>query len=123
MSTQINQYFMYGILVPYKWRNEWMERTGKQFYDTFEEFMDDSAFDNKIKGKDGIFCISEGRSGGFIIIGRVLDKSKDGEYLGSGKPIEVPELSEYDKKLTEAAVEKHFGLKGKFNFYFVTYYR
>ena len=58
MSTQINQYFMYGILVPYEWRNEWQEKTGKSFYETFEEFMDDSAFDSKIKHKVSTPCNS-----------------------------------------------------------------
>lgn len=123
MSTQVNQYFMYGILVPYNWRNEWQEKTGKRFYDTFEEFMDDNAFDDKIKNKDGIFCIAEGRSGGFIIIGRVLDKSSDGEYLAYSSPIAVPELSEEEKKSIETSVKKHFDLEGDFKFYFVTYLR
>ena len=123
MSTQINQYFMYGILVPYKWRNEWQEKTGKSFYETFEEFMDDSAFDSKIKHKEGIFCLSDGRDGRFIIIGRVLEKSSNGEYLGSDEPLTIPELTDIEKEYIEGSVKKHFNLEGKFNFYFVTYYR
>jgi len=123
MSTQINQYFMYGILVPYTWRNEWQEKTEKSFNETFEEFMDDSAFDTKIKHKEGIFCLSAGRDGKFIIIGRILDKSSDGEYLGSGKPITIPELTDIEKEYIEGSVKKHFNLEGKFNFYFITKYR
>jgi hypothetical protein len=121
MSTQINQYFMYGILVPYKWRNEWEKKTNKNFYDTFEEFMDDSAFDSKIKHKDGIFCLCHDYK--FIIIGRVLKKSSDGEYLGSDEPISVPLLGFEDKVEIENSVKKHFDLEGEFNFYFLTYYR
>jgi hypothetical protein len=114
---------MYGILVPYTWRNEWQEKTGKSFYETFEEFMDDNAFDKKIKHKEGIFCLSDGRDGRFIIIGRVLEKSSDGDYLGSGNPITIPELTDMEKEYIEGSVKRHFGLEGKFNFYFVTYYR
>jgi hypothetical protein len=113
---------MYGILVPYKWRNEWQEKTGKSFYDTFEEFMEDSAFDNKINNKEGIFCLADGVNGRFIIIGRVLRKASDGEYLGVS-PFRVPELGIEERIDIEASVKKHFELEGDFGFYFVTYCR
>jgi hypothetical protein len=114
---------MYGILKPYDWRKKWETETGKNFFDTFEEFMNDNAFNDEIKEKEGIFCLSDGRDGRFIIIGKVLEKSSDGEYLGSSAPIKVPDLNIIEKMKIVNNVNKYFGLFGEFNFYFVTNYR
>ena len=124
MSTQINQYFMYGIAVPYKWHKEWEKETGKNFHDTFEEFMYDSAFSAEIKHKDGIFCLFDGRDGKYIIIGNVLYKTdNDNPFLGDSEPLKVPEIGEYERAMIEINVERYFGLKGDFHYYFVTHYR
>lgn len=123
MSTQVNQYFMYGICLPYNWHKEWENKTGKKFYDTFEEFMQDNAFERKVNHKDGIFCLFDGRDGRYIIIGRVLEKSDDDfRYLGSNKPITIPILTDIEKEYIQNSVKKYFNLDKEFNFYFVTHY-
>ena len=121
MSIQTNQYFMYGIAVPYEWHREWEDKTGKDFHETFEEFMSDSAFSAEIKHKDGIFCLFDGRDGRYIIIGNVLNKTDNqNPFLGDDKPLKVPEIGEYERAMIEVNVERYFGLKGDFHYYFVT---
>jgi len=123
MSTQVNQYFMYGICLPYNWHKEWESETGKDFHDTFDEFMQDNAFERKVNHKEGIFCLFDGRDGRYIIIGRVLEKSDDDfRYLGSNKPITIPNLTDIEKEYIQNSVKKYFNLDKEFNFYFVTHY-
>lgn len=122
MSTQTNQYFMYGILMPYEWHKKWEKETGKDFYNTFENFMHTNAYTTKVEHRDGIFCLFDGRDGSYIIIGKVLEKTDDDDpFLGLGKPIRVPDLGDVEKTYIENSVFKHFGLGGEFHFYFVTH--
>jgi hypothetical protein len=124
MSTSANQYFMYGILVPFMWHKEWEAKTGKEFYVTFEKYIEDKAYEELTRHKDGIFCLFDGRDGKFIIIGRVLKKSSANDpFLGNDKPLKVPILEDYEKIIIEDAVYRHFDLDGEFNYYFVTRYR
>lgn len=123
MSIQTNQYFMYGITVPYEWHKQWEEKTGKDFHETFEEFMDDNSFTTQVNHKEGIFCLFDGRDGRYIIIGRVLEKTSDHDpFLASGKPLQVPELDELERMMIETNVERYFDLTGDFHYYFVTHY-
>lgn len=125
MSTQTNQYLMWGILLPYKWHEQWEKENKKPdgFYDTFEDFMDDSAFEIKVKHKDGIFCLFDGRDGRFIIIGRVLAKAKDGDMIGDSRPFAIPDIGP-DREAIVQSVIRNFGpVKGEFQYYFVTVYR
>jgi len=124
MSTQTNQYFMYGLLMSAGWCKEWEKENNKNFYDTFEEFMKDNAYDTIVKHKDGIFCLFDGRDGRYIIIGKVLRKSEDDyPFLGSGEPVVVPEIEMADQAEIEDSVYRHFGVEGDFHYYFVTRYR
>jgi hypothetical protein len=115
---------MYGIAMPYEWHKEWEEKNGKDFHETFNEFMFDTAFSTQVDHKEGIFCLFDGRDGRYIIIGNVLYKS-DNEipFLGNDKPIQVPEIDELEKVMIQTNVERYFGLTGKFHYYFVTHYR
>lgn len=125
MSVQQNQYFMYGVLLPYAWHREWEAKTGKYFQETFQEFMDDNANESGINHTDGIFCLFDGRDGRFIIIGRVLEKSSsDQPFLGSGQPIQVPLLRPEEEERIEDSIYKHFGIDDAlYTYYFVTKYR
>lgn len=123
MSVQINQYLMYGINVPVKWIREWKKgNEGKDWYDTFESFMDDSAYKKQVKHKDGIFCLYDGMNGDFLIIGKVIDKSVDGEYLGD-KPISFDEKTLSEKNEIAESVYRNFGITGDIKYWFVTMYR
>jgi len=119
-----NQYFMYGTLVPFSWHREWETKTGKDFYATFEKYIEDKAYDELTRHKDGIFCLFNGRDGKFIIIGRLLKKSCDeNPFLGDNEPLKIPTLEEHEKIIIEDAVYRHFDLQGEFNYYFVTRYK
>lgn len=89
------QYFMYGLLVPY---NKYKEKFGE------------------LKSNDDIHGIFHGRDGEFLIIGKVLEK------INNDIPIVVPKLEEVDKLIIETSMEKEFGFKGEFYYYFVTKY-
>lgn len=123
MSTQINQFLMYGISLPYGWHKEWEKKNGTDFYETFESFMDDSTFESKVKHKDGIFCLFDGRDGRFIVIGRVIEKAKDGDFIGEEKPITFPEFTDLEKELLAESIKRNFGVEGKLEYIFVTQYR
>lgn len=124
MSTQINQYLIWGIRLPYKWHEEW-ERVNEKpdgFYEHFEEFMDDSAFDSKIVHKDGIFMIFDGCNGKFIFIGRVIAKSRDGYMIGD-PPIDMGPLTEIEQELIRNSVQRNFNVTGDFKQWLVVQYR
>lgn len=123
MSTKQNQYFMYGILMSYDWSKAWEKKTGKNFHETFDEFMNDDSYSELVRHKDGIFCLFDGRDGEYIIIGRVLNKTScDEPFLGDEAPLKIPDLNEYERTIIEQTVHRHFKLKGSFGFYFVTHY-
>lgn len=116
MSTYINQYFIYGISVPYNWHKEWENNTGNDFHETFEEFMEDN--------HENVHCLFDGRDGRYLIIGKILEKTdKRQRLLGDDEPLVVPEISRRDKEKIKKNVKKYFGLTGEYNFYFVTHYK
>lgn len=124
MSVQTNQYLIYGICKSGEWIKEWENETGKNFYDTFESFMDDSAFDKKINHKDGIFCLFDAMNGKYIIIGRVLDKgSDDYPFIADGTPMSFTDPSEMEKEFISNSIERNFGIKGEMKHWIVTNYR
>jgi hypothetical protein len=100
MSTQVNQYFMYGIVVPYRKCKE-----------KIKEFNPD----------DDIHGIFSGRDGKFIILGKVLSYT-DEEYplIGDEFPYEVPQLEEIDERIVESLVKQKYGVDGIFHYYFIT---
>jgi len=104
-----NQYFMYGTVVQYNWYKEWEASTGRSFYATFSNYMNDEI------DTDNMMCLFDGRDGKFIIIGKVLAGKKSTE-----NPIIVPELDEIDKFSIQSEVRAKFDLEGEFHYYFVT---
>lgn len=104
-------YIMYGISIPYSWHKEWELKTGKDFHNTFDEYLNNN-------NKDGIFCCFDGRDGKHLIIGKILNKLDD---YNNTYPIEVQELNNIEKKIIESNVNKFFGLDGNFCYYFVTH--
>lgn len=126
MSTQLNQYIIWGKNLPYRWHKEWEAANGKDFYNHFESYMSDSAFDSKIVHKEGIFCLFDGRDGGYIIIGRVMAKCGDHQWLGE-KPMDLPVFpTDTEKEFIQSAVERVFGLEccaSDFQLWLVTHLR
>ncbi len=96
---KFNQYFMYGISVPYKDYKDW-----------------------NLNPNEDIFCLFDSRDGKYIIIGRVLEQTNtDKPYLGYKEPFIVPELEEIDKLIIKNSVKQEFGLEGEFHYYFITH--
>ena len=94
----MEQYFMYGVLVPYKRYKEWEERTGR----------------NIPTGTYGdIFCFFTGRNEKYVIIGK---KMKLNSY---NTPIRVPELNELEQHEVEDSVSDKFGFEGDFHYYYI----
>ncbi len=109
--------------MPYSWGDEWEKANNKEFYEHFERFMQGSAFKSGVEHFEGIFCLRDGRDGKYIIVGRVFEKTKDGELIGEQNPITLPTLSQLEEELLRAAVKRHLGLEGEFKFWFVTQFR
>lgn len=124
MSTQINQFLIWGIKKPYSWHKQWEEETdiGKEFCETFKSFAEDSAFESTVNHKDGIFCLFDGKNGKYIFIGRVLAKAKHGELLGD-EPIMLRPPTKLEKEFIRNSVVKNFGIDGDFRLWLVTHYR
>lgn len=130
MSTQINQYLMYGIALPYTFAEEWEKAQPKEdnkhpdFYTHFEGFIQDSAFNDKIVHKEGIFCLFDGRDGRCIIIGRVIARTSDHGFLADeGPPLTMKAPTPLEQELLAASIERNFGVTGEMQFHFVTMLR
>lgn len=100
MNAKINQYFMYGIVVPYR-----------KYKERIEEFNPD----------DDVQGIFSGRDGKFIILGKVLSCT-DEEYplIGDELPYEVPVLDKIDEIIIQSLVKDKYGVEGIFHYYFIT---
>lgn len=116
MSVQRNQYLMYGHLIQ-------KEQISKDFYDKFERFLDDSAYKLDVNHIDGIFCLYDGMSGKYAIIGRVLEKSTDHECIADCEPITMPSMTELEIELIEESIKRNFGIEPECDYYLVTHYR
>lgn len=108
MSTQINQYLIYGTKLDYETYIE------DERLDKFE----DSAFNNE-KNPNGLLCLRGGMDGEYIYLGRCLQKSANHEYLETTEinPID-PELAE----LTRLLIKAELGIDADMKLYFVTHY-
>lgn len=124
MSTQINQYVIWGISLPYKDAPKACGCDGAdEFYEKFRRFSDDSAYESIVNHEDGIFLLNDGRDGRFTIIGRVLAKAKDGEYLGRDVPFSFEPLTPLEKELIQGSIKRNFGIIGYPKLYVVTRFR
>ena len=124
MSVQINQYLIFGVKKEFDWPKEWEKETGKGFYDTFDDFMDDSAFKKDIHHKDGIFCLYDRMNGKYTIIGRVIEKGSDDEpFVADGKPMCFTNPTALEYELISNSIERNFGIKDELKFWLVTHYR
>lgn len=86
------------MLVSSEWIKEWEVKTSLHF---------------PVGIYGDVFCFADPRNGKFAIVGRKL------EVLNDEIPILVPELSEFEIIDVEESVEKKFGIKGEFHFFFV----
>jgi hypothetical protein len=99
--TLINEYFMYGILIPHDRYEEWENGTGRKF---------------PVGIYGDIFCLFDSRDGKFVIVGKKI------RATNYESPILVPELTETEENDIKLSVKKHFGIEGDFHYYFVKNY-
>ena len=102
MKKQVNQYFIYGLLVQLNTQEKW-----------------------DLRGNEDITCLFNTRDGESVIIGRILKQNTYDNPLGWDKPIVINDLklSQVDELIIQASVEKNFDVKGTFHYYFVTHMR
>jgi hypothetical protein len=99
----VNQYFIYGILVPLASQDKW-----------------------DISGNEDISCLFNTRDGECVIIGKILHQTTDeSPLLGYNKPFPIGDLKmdAIDEKIVEDNVGRKFGVAGAFHYYFVTHSR
>ena len=98
MSTQINHYVMYGVLLPYP---EYPKFTD-EMRALLEPYCDD-AFDADVNPKDGLTVLMG--DGDYIAIGHVIAKSDVGA-LGFEEPVQIkePPYSEYESGARSALI-------------------
>jgi hypothetical protein len=77
MSTQINQYLIYGVKLDY---NEESEKHDEDaLFEHFERFTDNSFTDEM--NPNGLHCLFDGMNGDYILVGRCLKKSANHEMI------------------------------------------
>ena len=102
-----NEYFIYGLLVPYSWYTEWNGKNNANFEERFSDYLNDNPT------KEVICCMFYNRGGKFFIIGKVLD------VVNTDNPIIVPEINDMEKYLVNATLKMVFNLEGELHYYFV----
>ena len=113
MSVQSNQYLIYGVELDYE---IWGKPEGA--YEMFEKYID-SAFDNEIN-PNGLHCLFDGMNGKYVILGRCIKKSKNGDTIPNTViDIVDAELSE----LTRLLIKAELGLDEPMKLHLITHYR
>lgn len=114
MSVQANQYLIYGAKLDY-------EKYGKpdDGYDRFEKYCD-SAFKTDDLNPNGLHCLFDGMNGHYIVIGRCIKKSGDGETISDTviEPVN-DELAEMIRLLVKAEL----GIEEPMALHLITHYR
>lgn len=107
-----NQYYMYGIIMPYDWYKNWLESPAG----TLQDIMNN--FDlREINDDDDISAVFYGRDNKSIIVGKIIEKFEDVESFV------INELSVDEQEEIKASVKNNYGLIGEFNHYFIkTFY-
>ena len=109
MSTQINQYLIYGAKLDYV----------KYSMDARFEKFEDNAFDDKMN-PNGLHCLCDGMNGDYIYIGRCLKKSSNNEFLSDTEIVPFdPDLAE----MTRLLIKSELGIEEDMKLYLVTHYR
>lgn len=71
MGVSTNQYLILGVKLPYDKAVP---------YETFEDYID-SGYKSDIIHKNGLACIFDGMNGKYVMLGRILEKSRLNEML------------------------------------------
>lgn len=113
MSTQVNQYLIYGAKLKY---DDHIKNDDD--YEKFNKF-EDNAF-KPDKNNNGLHCLIDGMSGDYIYIGDCLAKSENHEMLES---FEMPERNNTYKARIRELVKMELGIDVEMGFHMVTHWR
>ncbi len=107
MSVQMNQYLVYGYMLPFKESEKGLKEkySAEEIDDIFDKYHD-SAFDKEILEVDGCSLISDGMSGEYNFFGKVFAKSKVYEAIETSA---MPKVTPKIKKNVEEQLIKVFG--------------
>ena len=107
MSVQCNQYVAYGYMLNFKdARSHLVESLGEEGYEELADKYGDNAFKPDIVEVYGCSMIEDGMGGKYTFFGKIYAKSSNYEPLES---MEVPEVSERDRIITEHEFGRIFG--------------
>lgn len=108
MSVQVNQYYCFGYMLPYKEALEVLDtKLGSE--DLREELLDnfhDSAFDSKIVDIDGVSLVLDGMNGKYVFFGKIYQKSKSYEHLDT---VIFKKPKKYVKLMVNYKFKEYFG--------------
>jgi len=93
-----NQYFMYGLLVPYDKYKKWETDMHKNF---------------PVGIYGDIFCFFESRERKYMMVGKKI------KTASNDNPILVPELTETEENEIKYSILNKFGFEGDYHYYFV----
>lgn len=119
MSTQVNQYLIYGVKLTW---DEYEKLEQKVSEDEMWSYANDSCYSSEAVHKNGLFALIDGMNGDYAVIGRVIDKSSDGEYIAN-TPYSIEELlTTIDTKDVKNALVECFGIKDECKVYLCTHW-
>ena len=119
MSVQMNQYLMIGVKLPcdFTFGNE---QDREATYEKMEPYMD-SAFKG-IKHYNGLCIVDDGMNGKYCMVGRVLQKSSNGETLDG--PVCMEDEHAVLIPMVKELLHAQFGLENApVKLWFFTHYR
>lgn len=111
MSTQINQYLIYGAKL-----NSDDHIKDDLDYEKFEKF-EDNAFKPDMNN-NGLHCLIDGMNGDYIYIGECLVKSENHEMLES---LEIPKVKKKFKDAVKEKVKIELGIEVEMQLHLVTH--
>ncbi len=121
MSVQMNQYLVYGYLLPMK-ESDLAISSNENEMEAIHDKYYDSAFNKTVVAINGCSLISDGASGEYNFFGKVFQKSEEGEPLHT---TEMPKVTAKIKKNVDSELHKifdnDFGVKPKL--LLLTHYR
>jgi len=82
MSTQINTYVLWGVVLDYRELADLFSGPdgGDTMYEFFEDYCD-NAFKPEANPKDGLTCLFDGRDGKYVAVGHVAEKTENHHFL------------------------------------------
>lgn len=92
MSTQMNTYVLYGVVLPYTKDPRWDQSRADSIddnssYMAMEPFMDSAFQIDDVNAQRGITVLFDGRDGDYIAVGRVIAKTHN--HCGFNEPVSV----------------------------------